>query len=140
MNFRDRNSRRIGRVGSGFNPLIKSLPFVRVDYSPVQAAASAIDGIVFSQGKFRQFACGFGRKQKLDKKRIDTITESLTDELFALSMLHEMLAEGMHDAATMVSMCKNSVNRCRDLTARLSASGAQALLHSAAPIVLSRAS
>lgn len=74
----------------------------------------------------------------MDKKRIDAITEDLTDELFALSMLHEMLAEGVQDAESMVAMCKSSVSRCRELTARLSATGAQALLQSAAPVMLSR--
>lgn len=74
----------------------------------------------------------------MDKKQIDTIAEGLTDELLALSILHEMLANGLHDMEPMLIMCTKAVNRCRDLTARLSATGAQALLQSAAPIALNR--
>lgn len=75
----------------------------------------------------------------MDKKRIDAIAESLTDELFALSILHEMLCEGHQDAQVMLVKCKKAVDRCRDLTALLSAMGAKALLQSAAPLALIRA-
>ncbi len=68
----------------------------------------------------------------MNKKRIDEITVGLTDELFALAMLHELLAQRV-EARPMVEMCQTAVGRCQKLTACLSLSGAQAMRHAAAP-------
>lgn len=76
----------------------------------------------------------------MDKKGIDTITSHLTDELFALSMLHEMLATNAEDPERMVAMCQKAVERCVGLTSRMAKHGAEAMRLTVAPEEMRRAS
>lgn len=75
----------------------------------------------------------------MDRKRIDQMSQSLTDELFALAILHEMIESAEHDLYPMLEMCRDAVERCRQIAAVLSSGGAIALQQAVAPVTLHRA-